>query len=285
MPVAVIIINSNNDGDKEAPQSCVCPSSPRRRAGRRRRRGCPRGGRGSGCRLPPQNKRERRQRRERPRRTEGIVPRCAVLAGGFARGRCGGGKAAGLRGSRLSTGALGEDVSGRGCAGAGGSRSTRGRSAEGKGGEGVYRPVRGGGSILGHPTAASSGRCSVRAGTPATGVGSPRVGSRWVRSSRGPATDTSFSPPPSPHPQVSRDPLRAAAMSRRSQRLVTTRYYPGDDDATTSSSSTSLLGGTQLPFKETTGRLVGGSPCPNLTGAGHSIPHQGPGTFLGEVWG
>uniref|UniRef100_A0A8C5TFB8 Sad1 and UNC84 domain containing 2 n=1 Tax=Malurus cyaneus samueli TaxID=2593467 RepID=A0A8C5TFB8_9PASS len=46
-------------------------------------------------------------------------------------------------------------------------------------------------------------------------------------------------------------------MSRRSQRLVTTRYYPGDDDATTSSSSsTSLLGGTQLPFKETTGRTI-----------------------------
>ncbi|NXB75490.1 SUN2 protein, partial [Donacobius atricapilla] len=44
-------------------------------------------------------------------------------------------------------------------------------------------------------------------------------------------------------------------MSRRSQRLVTTRYYPGDDDATTSS-STSLLGGTQLPFKETTGRTI-----------------------------
>ncbi|NWW37024.1 SUN2 protein, partial [Panurus biarmicus] len=43
-------------------------------------------------------------------------------------------------------------------------------------------------------------------------------------------------------------------MSRRSQRLVTTRYYPGDDDATTS--STSLLGGTQLPFKETTGRTI-----------------------------
>ncbi|NXO36477.1 SUN2 protein, partial [Locustella ochotensis] len=45
-------------------------------------------------------------------------------------------------------------------------------------------------------------------------------------------------------------------MSRRSQRLVTTRYYSGDDDATTSSSSTSLLGGTQLPFKETTGRTI-----------------------------
>ncbi|NXE60411.1 SUN2 protein, partial [Calcarius ornatus] len=45
-------------------------------------------------------------------------------------------------------------------------------------------------------------------------------------------------------------------MSRRSQRLVTSRYYPGDDDATTSSSSTSLLGGTQLPFKETTGRTI-----------------------------
>ncbi|NWZ69669.1 SUN2 protein, partial [Acrocephalus arundinaceus] len=44
-------------------------------------------------------------------------------------------------------------------------------------------------------------------------------------------------------------------MSRRSQRLVTARYYPGDDDATTSS-STSLLGGTQLPFKETTGRTI-----------------------------
>ncbi|NXQ29820.1 SUN2 protein, partial [Alaudala cheleensis] len=43
-------------------------------------------------------------------------------------------------------------------------------------------------------------------------------------------------------------------MSRRSQRLVTTRYYPGDDDARTS--STSLLGGTQLPFKETTGRTI-----------------------------
>ncbi|NXM35423.1 SUN2 protein, partial [Oxyruncus cristatus] len=45
-------------------------------------------------------------------------------------------------------------------------------------------------------------------------------------------------------------------MSRRSQRLVTSRYYPGDDDATTSSSGTSLLGGTQLPFKETTGRTI-----------------------------
>ncbi|KAF4799076.1 SUN domain-containing protein 2 [Turdus rufiventris] len=45
-------------------------------------------------------------------------------------------------------------------------------------------------------------------------------------------------------------------MSRRSQRLVTSRYYPGDDDAATSSSSTSLLGGTQLPFKETTGRTI-----------------------------
>ncbi|NWU14445.1 SUN2 protein, partial [Cephalopterus ornatus] len=45
-------------------------------------------------------------------------------------------------------------------------------------------------------------------------------------------------------------------MSRRSQRLVTTRYYPGDDDATSSSSGTSLLGGTQLPFKETTGRTI-----------------------------
>ncbi|NXF02592.1 SUN2 protein, partial [Smithornis capensis] len=46
-------------------------------------------------------------------------------------------------------------------------------------------------------------------------------------------------------------------MSRRSQRLVTTRYYPGDEDATTSSStSASLLGGTQLPFKETTGRTI-----------------------------
>ncbi|NWS15253.1 SUN2 protein, partial [Pachyramphus minor] len=45
-------------------------------------------------------------------------------------------------------------------------------------------------------------------------------------------------------------------MSRRSQRLVTTRYYPGDDDATTSSSGTSLLGGTQLPFKEATGRTI-----------------------------
>ncbi|KAM4902186.1 SUN2 protein, partial [Sylvia borin] len=45
-------------------------------------------------------------------------------------------------------------------------------------------------------------------------------------------------------------------MSRRSQRLVTSRYYPGDDDATTSSSGTSLLGGTQLPFKETTGRTL-----------------------------
>ncbi|RMC03149.1 hypothetical protein DUI87_20343 [Hirundo rustica rustica] len=44
-------------------------------------------------------------------------------------------------------------------------------------------------------------------------------------------------------------------MSRRSQRLVTTRYYPGDDDAATGS-STSLLGGTQLPFKETTGRTI-----------------------------
>ncbi|NWH96405.1 SUN2 protein, partial [Aegithalos caudatus] len=44
-------------------------------------------------------------------------------------------------------------------------------------------------------------------------------------------------------------------MSRRSQRLVTTRYYPGDDDAMTSS-STSLLGGTQIPFKETTGRTI-----------------------------
>uniref|UniRef100_A0A8D0F9V3 Sad1 and UNC84 domain containing 2 n=1 Tax=Strix occidentalis caurina TaxID=311401 RepID=A0A8D0F9V3_STROC len=46
-------------------------------------------------------------------------------------------------------------------------------------------------------------------------------------------------------------------MSRRSQRLVTTRYYPGDDDATTSSSGSSLLEGQQLPFKESTGRLVG----------------------------
>lgn len=47
-------------------------------------------------------------------------------------------------------------------------------------------------------------------------------------------------------------------MSRRSQRLVTTRYYPaGDEDATTSSSS--LLGAQQLPFKESTGRLVGHS--------------------------
>ncbi|XP_066176141.1 SUN domain-containing protein 2 [Sylvia atricapilla] len=45
-------------------------------------------------------------------------------------------------------------------------------------------------------------------------------------------------------------------MSRRSQRLVTSRYYPGDDDATTSSGGTSLLGGTQLPFKETTGRTL-----------------------------
>ncbi|NWH57907.1 SUN2 protein, partial [Geococcyx californianus] len=40
-------------------------------------------------------------------------------------------------------------------------------------------------------------------------------------------------------------------MSRRSQRLVTTRYYPGEDDATTSSSS--LLGGHQVPFKESSG--------------------------------
>ncbi|XP_075567572.1 SUN domain-containing protein 2 [Pelecanus crispus] len=43
-------------------------------------------------------------------------------------------------------------------------------------------------------------------------------------------------------------------MSRRSQRLGTTRYYPGDDDATASSSS--LLGGQQLPFKESTGRTI-----------------------------
>ncbi|NWH45545.1 SUN2 protein, partial [Fregata magnificens] len=43
-------------------------------------------------------------------------------------------------------------------------------------------------------------------------------------------------------------------MSRRSQRLVTTRFYPGDEDATTSSSS--LLGGQQLPFKESTGRTI-----------------------------
>lgn len=50
---------------------------------------------------------------------------------------------------------------------------------------------------------------------------------------------------------------RAVAMSRRSQRLLTARYYPGDDDATTSSSGSSLLGGQQLPFKESTGRLVG----------------------------
>ncbi|XP_042647841.1 SUN domain-containing protein 2 isoform X2 [Tyto alba] len=45
-------------------------------------------------------------------------------------------------------------------------------------------------------------------------------------------------------------------MSRRSQRLVTTRYYPGDDDATTSSSSSSLLEGQQLPFKESTSRMI-----------------------------
>ncbi|NXJ80232.1 SUN2 protein, partial [Trogon melanurus] len=44
-------------------------------------------------------------------------------------------------------------------------------------------------------------------------------------------------------------------MSRRSQRLVTTRYYPGDDDAMTGSSS-SVLGGQQLPFKESTGRTI-----------------------------
>lgn len=42
-------------------------------------------------------------------------------------------------------------------------------------------------------------------------------------------------------------------MSRRSQRLVTSRYYPGDDDATTGGSG-SLLGGQQLPFKESTSR-------------------------------
>ncbi|NXG25686.1 SUN2 protein, partial [Grallaria varia] len=47
-------------------------------------------------------------------------------------------------------------------------------------------------------------------------------------------------------------------MSRRSQRLVTSRYYPGEDDAATTSSGsgTSLLGGTQLPFRETTGRTI-----------------------------
>ncbi|NXK07232.1 SUN2 protein, partial [Herpetotheres cachinnans] len=45
-------------------------------------------------------------------------------------------------------------------------------------------------------------------------------------------------------------------MSRRSQRLITTRYYPGDEDATTSSSGSSVLGGQQLPFKESTGRTI-----------------------------
>ncbi|XP_069663317.1 SUN domain-containing protein 2 isoform X1 [Haliaeetus albicilla] len=44
-------------------------------------------------------------------------------------------------------------------------------------------------------------------------------------------------------------------MSRRSQRLVTSRYYPGDDDATTGGSG-SLLGGQQLPFKESTSRTI-----------------------------
>ncbi|KFV68875.1 SUN domain-containing protein 2, partial [Dryobates pubescens] len=37
---------------------------------------------------------------------------------------------------------------------------------------------------------------------------------------------------------------------------VPPRYSPGDDDAPTSSSSSSLLGGQQLPFKESTGRTI-----------------------------
>lgn len=130
-----------------------------------------------------------------------------------------------------------------------------------------------------HPTAASSGRRSVWAGTPASGIplGGP---------CRDPAGDTSLSPA-----QVSRAPSPAAAMSRRSQRLVTSRYYPGDDDATTSSSSTSLLGGTQLPFKETTGRSVGGTmagfplPKSDRGGAFHPTPGTGhlPGWGVGRV--
>lgn len=191
MPVPVIVINSNNDDDdddkEEVPRAASAPLSAVA-GGARRQRGGPGGGRGGGCCLPPQNKRERRRWRERLGRTEGIVPRCAAFAGGFARGTVRQGQSRGLAGwgDWLSTGAVGENVSGRGCGGAGNSRSTRGRSAEGQGGEGVYRPVRGGGSIPEHPTAASSGRCS---------VGSPRVGSRWMRPSRDPATDTSFSSP------------------------------------------------------------------------------------------
>lgn len=261
MPVLVIIINGNNDDDddkEEVPRASSAPLSAAA-GGAGRQRGRPGGGRGGGCSLPPQNKRERRRWRQRPGRTEGIVPRWC----GIRRWVCEGDGAARAkaRGQRqgLAEGLARYRGPGGRCVGPG---VRRGREQplharavrRGKGGEGVYRPVRGGGSIPGHPTAASSGRCSVRAGTPATRVGSPRVGSRWMRTSRDPATDTSFSSPLSPHPQVSRDSLRGAAMSRRSQRLVTTRCYPGDDDATTSSSSTSLLGGTQLPFKETTGR-------------------------------
>lgn len=41
-------------------------------------------------------------------------------------------------------------------------------------------------------------------------------------------------------------------MSRRSQRLVTSRLYPEDEDGTSS-----LLGGPQLPFKESTARFGG----------------------------
>lgn len=52
--------------------------------------------------------------------------------------------------------------------------------------------------------------------------------------------------PPCP-PQVSRRP---PAMSRRSQRLVTSRLYAEDEDG-----SSSLLGGPQLPFKESTARF------------------------------
>lgn len=281
MPVAVIIINSNNDGDKEIPRAVSAPPLRwRRRAGRGGGGGGVLGEGGeAGAAFPRKTKGSGGRGESGREGRRGSFPAVRHLLVGLRGGWCGGGKAAGLGGGQLSTGALGEDVSGRGCGGAGGSRSTRGRSAEGKGGEGVYRPLRGGGSILGHPAAASFG-------TPATGVGYPRVGFRWVRPSRDPATATSFSPPPSPRPQVSRDPLRAAAMSRRSQRLVTTRYYPGDDDATTSSSSASLLGGTQLPFKETAGRLVdgtrGGSPLPKSDRGGAF--HPTPGTFLGEVW-